>query len=345
MENSREGFLLSKEEIGTPHGELEDLENEARHELLESKWGDERFCSYEQGAKTQNVYLCSTCSDKSGVPVAVCFACSMKCHLEHNIVELFLKRDIRCDCGTGGLPACGAREESAHVDGRNAENVYEPSHNYRGVFCWCQRPYEPEEGVMLQCVRCTDWYHTKCIAENNGGNVEFAPDDEEVFDMTMLVCKNCMTPELDAYVPLLRFRFDLEEQSEIVPVESCPPLRPNYEPRSVFFTHGFTELLCHCEACTNRFTNKFLQYEEGSDEEDAVDGQIDQPLAVGTTLEDALQAMPHDKAIRMASGFNRFKEIAQEVIARKYQEGKRVIDDDDVQDIIGQVFGQKKQKQ
>lgn len=30
----------------------------------------------------------------------VCYGCSLRCHLQHEIEELFFKRGFRCDCGT-----------------------------------------------------------------------------------------------------------------------------------------------------------------------------------------------------------------------------------------------------
>lgn len=49
----------------------------------------------------QPLYGCLTCLNNG----AVCAACSISCHGEHQLVELFNRRDFRCDCGTERLGA------------------------------------------------------------------------------------------------------------------------------------------------------------------------------------------------------------------------------------------------
>lgn len=58
------------------------------------------LCTYEQGYITQPIYACRTCFDKSGKHFGFCFGCSMNCHVDHDIYELFDKRHFKCDCGT-----------------------------------------------------------------------------------------------------------------------------------------------------------------------------------------------------------------------------------------------------
>ena len=52
--------------------------------------------------KRQPLYACLTClpadADPS-VPAGVCLACSYSCHEGHELVELYTKRNFRCDCG------------------------------------------------------------------------------------------------------------------------------------------------------------------------------------------------------------------------------------------------------
>ena len=64
---------------------------------------DEKHCTYlGQGyAKRQALYACMTCAKKAGNELSggVCLACSYHCHESHDLVELYTKRNFRCDCG------------------------------------------------------------------------------------------------------------------------------------------------------------------------------------------------------------------------------------------------------
>lgn len=57
-------------------------------------------CTYDRGYISQPVYACRVCS--KGELKGFCYGCSMTCHLDHasEVIELFTKRDFRCDCPT-----------------------------------------------------------------------------------------------------------------------------------------------------------------------------------------------------------------------------------------------------
>merc|ERR1719309_573317 len=69
----------------------------------------ETECSYASGyVPRQPLYACNTCSVPASPDfqaAGVCLACSYHCHEGHNLVELYTKRDFRCDCGTLRLPS------------------------------------------------------------------------------------------------------------------------------------------------------------------------------------------------------------------------------------------------
>jgi E3 ubiquitin-protein ligase UBR7 len=76
------------------------LEEEAEAQL-EQYWGEEDKCTFNEGYITQPIFSCNTCISKNkGNKFGFCFGCSMKCHIDHEIFELFEKRNFRCDCGT-----------------------------------------------------------------------------------------------------------------------------------------------------------------------------------------------------------------------------------------------------
>lgn len=103
-------------------------------------------CTYDLGYIRQPIYACRTCGNGG-----VCAHCSLGCHAEHDLVELFHKRHFRCDCGTPSLarlkpdinvPSCTLRTPGRASP--NEENHY--TNNFVGEFCYCAKGknYDPE---------------------------------------------------------------------------------------------------------------------------------------------------------------------------------------------------------
>lgn len=77
------------------------LEAEAREVLP----FDFTTCTYYLGPIKQAIYSCLTCSStKTSTSTSnsngICSSCSVSCHSNHELVELFNRRDFTCDCGT-----------------------------------------------------------------------------------------------------------------------------------------------------------------------------------------------------------------------------------------------------
>lgn len=73
------------------------LEDEASAVLGNS---DEKNCTYPKGyIPRQALYSCTTCSSDPNNMAAICLACSLECHDNHELIELYTKRNYRCDCG------------------------------------------------------------------------------------------------------------------------------------------------------------------------------------------------------------------------------------------------------
>ncbi|KAI3929324.1 hypothetical protein MKX01_006560 [Papaver californicum] len=133
--------------------------------------GDEgKECTYSKGyMKRQAIFSCLTCTPDGNA--GVCTACSLSCHDGHEIVELWTKRNFRCDCGNSkfGEFYCKLMADREPV---NSENSY--NQNFKGAYCTCHLPYpdpDVEEQVeMIQCCVCEDWLH-----ENHLG---FEPSDK-----------------------------------------------------------------------------------------------------------------------------------------------------------------------
>lgn len=146
----------------------DELEEEASAVLGNS---DEKNCTYPKGyIARQALYSCATCSNKSGQEAAICLACSLECHENHELYELYTKRNYRCDCGNSRFKSdfeCKLSDKQNKKAPLNENNSY--NHNFFGRYCNCDRPYPPDENdespesndEMWQCIVCEDWYHTK----------------------------------------------------------------------------------------------------------------------------------------------------------------------------------------
>lgn len=145
-------------------------------------------CTKILGPLRQNVFACLTCTPPPKTlgdpwaPAGVCYACSVQCHGEHELVEIFQKRNFTCDCGTTRLPSsspCNIRTNNetntkggVHSEEPDANNSY--NQNFKNQFCGCGCDYDPfqQKGTMFQCLGIgteqsggcgEDWYHPGCL--------------------------------------------------------------------------------------------------------------------------------------------------------------------------------------
>ncbi|KAK0726965.1 hypothetical protein B0T26DRAFT_639035 [Lasiosphaeria miniovina] len=160
------------------------LESDAREALPYSI----ESCTKPLGPLRQTVFACLTCCPPPANPgdayeaAGVCYACSVQCHGEHTLVEIFNKRNFTCDCGTTRFPdtsPCALRLNPAtntkggvHSESPDPNNKY--SQNFRNRFCGCECDYDPfqQKGTMFQCLGLKthdtggcgeDWWHPGCL--------------------------------------------------------------------------------------------------------------------------------------------------------------------------------------
>ncbi|GAC99055.1 zinc finger protein Mlo2 [Pseudozyma hubeiensis SY62] len=205
-------------------------------------------CTHERGYIRQPVYACKTCGGGG-----VCAGCSVSCHADHELVELFNKRKFRCDCGTPNLyrqtePNHANRltrltEQLAYPEGaqpcslrkpgfnpQNDANTY--NHNFDGGFCYCERgqTYDPEkeDETMFQCIVCEEWLHESCtsLRPNAAGNLT----DDAVKSST------AQTSSAD---------------------------RPNPEAEPPLIDHDLFDLMI-CDACVRKPGNDILRHYAGA---------------------------------------------------------------------------------
>ncbi|PLB40657.1 putative metaphase-anaphase transition protein (Mlo2) [Aspergillus candidus] len=159
------------------------LEHDAR-EVLPYSFDS---CSQPLGPLRQVLFACLTCNPPPATPDAphtaagVCYSCSISCHGEHTLVELFSKRDFVCDCGTTRFPPsspCTLRSDpntgrkGVHSQEARPGNRY--NRNFQNRFCGCGEDYnaQQENGTMFQCLGLgsaetggcgEDWWHPECL--------------------------------------------------------------------------------------------------------------------------------------------------------------------------------------
>ncbi|XP_047342602.1 putative E3 ubiquitin-protein ligase UBR7 [Impatiens glandulifera] len=152
--------------------------------------GDEgKECTYTKGyMKRQAIFSCLTCiPDGNG---GVCTACSLSCHDGHEIVELWTKRNFRCDCGNSKFGEFFCKLLPSK-DIENTENRY--NHNFKGLYCTCSRPYpdpDVEEQVdMIQCCICEDWFHGEHIGLDSANEIPTDEEGEPLYED--FICQEC----------------------------------------------------------------------------------------------------------------------------------------------------------
>lgn len=144
-------------------------------------------CTHDIGPLRQSVFACLTCCPPPAsaaqlyTSAGVCYSCSISCHTEHTLVELFNRRDFVCDCGTTRIQSgepCTLRSDpttgNRGVSGQQPAPGNHYNQNYQNRFCACGEDYDAhtEKGTMFQCLGLgtvesggcgEDWYHPECL--------------------------------------------------------------------------------------------------------------------------------------------------------------------------------------
>lgn len=258
---------------------------------------DEQNCSYDQGyVYRQALFCCITClksnqENKDDIDKlhGICLACSYECHQNHELYELYTKREFKCDCGNSKFSKNGNKcKLQSNKDDLNTANKY--NHNFNGLYCECNRPYpdteasassNPDDTVnneeMIQCTVCEDWFHMKHLQ----GSEMFEINDEN--DYEEMICHLCM--------PKNQFLWYYQDQLALcnnkVDIETCQPdnekdanvndivcvfekLKLKNEQLvnekfadqklSCFLLDGWREALCKCKTCLKMYNGKNIDF-------------------------------------------------------------------------------------
>eukprot|EP00698_Gefionella_okellyi_P022383 TRINITY_DN7410_c0_g1_i1.p1 TRINITY_DN7410_c0_g1~~TRINITY_DN7410_c0_g1_i1.p1 ORF type:complete len:376 (-),score=102.49 TRINITY_DN7410_c0_g1_i1:80-1207(-) len=174
---------------------LQEVAEELMEELTDPR---ANYCTFDYGYVRQSLFACRTCNEASGTHTfGFCAGCSVRCHNDHDIYELWEKRDFRCDCGTAAAPAsclCDFDPEATKKELRNTKNRY--NHNFNGRYCWCDKEHDEEnqQEDELQCIVCEDWFHLSCLQTPSPGVTVPMPGLQE--NAGFLICRDCI-PKVD----------------------------------------------------------------------------------------------------------------------------------------------------
>lgn len=267
---------------------------------------DASNCSYDTGyVFRQALYCCLTCLKETKAKMTkeqveakeylhgICLACSYECHPNHELLELYTKRNFRCDCGNGRCATVKCKLVTSK-DQRNSLNKY--NHNFEGVYCHCnqfdpvvesaeqeEKPGKEGEEVseeMNQCTICEDWFHLNHLT----GHEKFPIKEDDYEEM---ICQGCMKNNqflwyYQGYIAMKSATENPEskEVEDDVDVESAQTNdeKSDSKPECLLEQHrlknadlkireeaccflgGFREALCKCVKCMEMYKIKNVEF-------------------------------------------------------------------------------------
>nr|CCA24183.1 conserved hypothetical protein [Albugo laibachii Nc14]CCA26550.1 conserved hypothetical protein [Albugo laibachii Nc14] len=310
-------------------------------------------CTYSAGYIRQPIYACVTCTSSGSGISGVCLACSYRCHQEHELIELYTKRDFRCDCGNSCFSSpCSLLPIK---DSTNDRNAY--SQNFEGKYCVCHRPYpDPDRKspeVMLQCVICEDWLHEEHIFSDGTKKEEdqsrpSSPESNSMIpeDYDEFICMACMVKS-----PFLR----LYKNEDVSSASECKlaELRVGKEAscseavEPTFWENGWRNSLCRCGNCVALYKHHKISflldaqdtlqaYEENARQDSEQDSEEAAEKAFKTQLS-------HEQQVEMAMGYHYMKTQLQSYLSGFASEDKTV-KAEDIKDFFSKLQKSKRQR-
>lgn len=350
-------------------------EEEKQEEEYQAVLGgsDDKQCTYVKGyVPRQALYACLTCTPEARNDATkragVCLACSIKCHEGHEMIELYTKRNFRCDCGTDKMRVVRCTLDPLKLE-KNDKNLY--NQNFSGSYCVCQRPYpDPEDSTddqMIQCAVCEDWLHGRHLNAT-------LPTDGNFSEM---ICEECMKRceflkyyqayliESAAAVPtntvenanvdvetVSAGKHKLTECAEGEPSikqlklddEACT--RPNIIPEettgATFWMADWRKSLCKCQKCRNIYEIEGVSFL--LDLEDTVQyyeelGSSNRETSYEQGMR-ALSTMDRTSQIEVLVGFNHLKDRLKDFL-QEFVTNQQVVTQDDVKRFFTQLKTEK----
>lgn len=278
------------------------------------------------------------------------------------MVELYTKRNVRCDCGVknGSAPCQLNVTKKINGDQPNEKNKY--NQNYSGVYCTCHRPYpDPEddfEDEMIQCIICEDWYHSRhlnakvpdaslysemicgsCITKNDflldyiGYAVQVVDEasrNESNLNITSLDESTAVDEESEEGNAAKKMK--LSEDACVRPVSTFNN-KAEYGNQATFWREEWRKSLCKCVKCVKMYDDhkvEFLtdlddtthSYEQKGKEKNPQKTIYEEQL-------DALSSLPRVNQIDAISSYTRMKDKLFEFL-QTFVTNNQIVTEDDV---------------
>lgn len=319
-------------------------------------------CSYPEGyLKRQAIYSCLTCSPESKTDdskkAGFCLACSCHCHEGHELVELYTKRNFRCDCGNSKFSTkCLLFEDKEPLNDQNQYNQ-----NFQGTYCVCHRPYpdpeDPIEDEMMQCIICEDWYHSRHM------NRALPPGN-----FTEMVCFNCV----DKHEFLLHYGAELPQSTEEINVENtteteqpqtemsstetsekqekCIKPKEKCHSTTLFFEDiSWRKSLCTCDKCLEVYKTENVSFL--LDPEDPVSiyrqkgmNRMEEAIEEQQKdVEDKLKSLDRFQLVEMVLGVNLLKRKLADFF-EKFNKEKKVVREEDVRELFKELESEREKR-
>jgi len=329
-------------------------------------------CSYSLGYMSrQPLYACQECAvlspdadvTKPQIGVGVCLACSYQCHEGCNLIELYTKRNFRCDCGTDKM------RKKCQLEPNKEANIFNKyNQNFSGVYCTCNRPYpdpdDPVDDLMIQCVVCEDWFHGR---HTNMPNNKL-PDEELYAEM---ICFQCVgkLDFLRSYQGLavtvakkikdsdeninkdVDVTHDSDDSKKTEPTSTATfncKLLPKEDTAestvvsSMFLPENWRLSLCTCPSCTTLY--KDLKVEFLTDVKDTVQFYESQSKTEKkNTMEhgmEALSRMDRIKQVEAIHSYNNMKQNLMDYLS-KFADNKKVVREEDIKEFFENMKNKK----
>ncbi|KAL3652775.1 hypothetical protein CASFOL_002456 [Castilleja foliolosa] len=270
---------------------LQAVEEEELEANLVLGGDDGEECTYSKGyMKRQAVFSCLTCTPDGNA--GVCTACALSCHEGHEIVELWTKRNFRCDCGNSKFGEFFCKL-LASKDVENSNNLY--NHNFKGTYCTCDLPFpDPnaeEQEEMIQCCICEDWFHEDHIGLESSDKIPKDEGGEPLYED--FICQGCATVcSFLIYYPQTILASDISscekgktvlEVKSDVKVNECPEATNSStkciigidlagnppttdQSKPTFLSKNWRELLCSCDKCSEYYAQKGIGFIAGKED-------------------------------------------------------------------------------
>lgn len=314
---------------------------------------DDKNCTYNFGGymKRQALYSCLECTKDDSGGAGICLACSYHCHEGHELVELYTKRNFRCDCGNDKMK--NGCKLVTKKDKFNEKNTY--NQNFKGDYCTCHRPYpDPEDSTpdqMIQCILCEDWYHGRHLIQEG----QSLPKDENYAEM---ICKDCFGIFSEILGPYLVLSVDsIEPETTEVDVEGIEKAAPEKctripvpkdketKAKTLFLPTNWRKKLCQCDECLKLYKDQAVAFLV--DPEDTVHHYESQAKNETSSQYEkgmeALSAMDRVKQVEAIQGYNSMKANLMEYL-KKFAENGKVVKQEDIQEFFQKMAANKRQR-